>query len=296
MIVLNSCVVRQAAEDKVAGKIGSLARVKRARPDVRIALTGCMVTGQERKLRERFPHVDLFFEPSDFDRLTEIVPELSQADTDLAELPHYYQPISSHPGVSAFIPIIYGCNFVCSYCIVPSTRGREVSRPLAELVEEVNRDPRRGEDHATSLSKIPLDPISLAVLAEQGYTPESVPPAGQRVLIRRNANLSTGGTAEDVTDRVHPEVAARCVDAARMVGLDVAGIDVVERPDAVKAKVGYLPEYLYQEPWRVLRSWVKASFRPGYWRAFGQWIRDLLRDPTPNRARRLPQRLQQQPY
>jgi len=57
----------------------------------------------------------------------------------------------------------------------------------------------------------------------------------------------------------------------------------------IKAKVGYLPEYLYQEPVRVLRSWIKAHFQPGYWRAFGQWIRDLLRDPTPNRARRFGQ-------
>jgi glycosyltransferase involved in cell wall biosynthesis len=57
----------------------------------------------------------------------------------------------------------------------------------------------------------------------------------------------------------------------------------------IAAKARYLPEYLYQEPWRVLRSWLKASFRRGYWRAFGQWIRDLLRDPTPNRARRFGQ-------
>jgi cyanophycin synthetase len=98
---------------------------------------------------------------------------------------------------------------------------------IARLVEEVNKDPRRGEDHATALSKIPLDAVSLEVLAEQGYTPDSVPPAGQRVLIRRNANLSTGGTATDVTDSVHPEVAARAVEAAKAVGLDIAGIDVV---------------------------------------------------------------------
>jgi glycosyltransferase involved in cell wall biosynthesis len=57
----------------------------------------------------------------------------------------------------------------------------------------------------------------------------------------------------------------------------------------IVAGVSYLPEYLYQEPWRVLRSWIKAKFRRGYWRAFGQWIRDLVRDPTPNRARRFGQ-------
>ena len=98
---------------------------------------------------------------------------------------------------------------------------------VAQLVDQVNADPRRGEHHATVLSKIKLDAIALAVLADQGFTPESVPPAGTVVLIRRNANLSTGGTAIDVTERVHPAVAASAVDAAKIVGLDIAGVDVV---------------------------------------------------------------------
>ncbi|MBF5046128.1 cyanophycin synthetase [Aggregicoccus sp. 17bor-14] len=108
----------------------------------------------------------------------------------------------------------------------PQVTGDGV-RSVAELVDEVNRDPQRGEDHATSLSKIPLDAIALGVLAEQGLVAESVPQLGQRVLLRRNANLSTGGSAADVTDIVHPDVAALAVDAARMVGLDVCGVDVV---------------------------------------------------------------------
>ncbi len=102
--------------------------------------------------------------------------------------------------------------------------GRNTVR---ELVDEVNRDPRRSDDHATVLTKIKLEQIALTVLGEQGFTPESVPPAGTRVLIRRNANLSTGGTAADVTDLVHPEVAARAIEAAQVVGLDIAGVDVV---------------------------------------------------------------------
>ncbi len=77
---------------------------------------------------------------------------------------------------------------------------------IKELINIINQDPRRGEDHATCLSKIPLDAISLAVVTEQGFTPQSIPPAGLKVLIRRNANLSTGGTASDVTDNCHPEV------------------------------------------------------------------------------------------
>jgi len=98
---------------------------------------------------------------------------------------------------------------------------------VQELVDLVNRDPRRGEGHATSLTRIRFDDIALARLASQGYSADSVPPRGQRVILRDNANLSTGGTATDVTDDVHPEVAARAVTAAQMIGLNVCGIDVV---------------------------------------------------------------------
>lgn len=153
IIVLNSCVVRQASEDKVAGKIGSLARVKRERPDTKIAVTGCMVTGQEKDLSQRFPWVDLFFEPSDFDSMATIVPELESVDTDLTNLPHYYQDESADPRVTAFVPIIYGCNFLCSYCIVPYRRGKEVSRPLEDIVAEVSRISQGGVQEVTLLGQ-----------------------------------------------------------------------------------------------------------------------------------------------
>jgi len=98
---------------------------------------------------------------------------------------------------------------------------------VRELVEQVNRDPRRGTGHATSLTKIRFDEIALASLASQGFNAESIPAKGQRVRLRNNANLSTGGSATDVTNDVHPEVAARAVAAAQMVGLDICGVDVV---------------------------------------------------------------------
>ncbi len=100
-------------------------------------------------------------------------------------------------------------------------------RTVGELVAEVNKDPRRSDGHSTVLSHIKIDAIALGVLAEQGLTPDSVPAFDRKVLIRRNANLSTGGTAIDVTDKVHPDVVARAVEAARMVGLDIAGVDLV---------------------------------------------------------------------
>jgi cyanophycin synthetase len=98
---------------------------------------------------------------------------------------------------------------------------------IQDLVDQVNSDPRRGEGHATSLTKIRIDKIAIARLELQGFTVDSVPTKGKLVVLRNNANLSTGGTATDVTDDVHPEVAARAVEAARMVGLDICGVDVV---------------------------------------------------------------------
>ncbi|TAH14130.1 MAG: cyanophycin synthetase [Curvibacter sp.] len=98
---------------------------------------------------------------------------------------------------------------------------------IAQLVAQVNLDPRRGSGHATSLTKIRFDDIALACLASQGLSADSVPDKGQRVNLRNNANLSTGGSATDVTDDVHPEVAARAIAAAHMVGLDICGVDVV---------------------------------------------------------------------
>jgi tRNA-2-methylthio-N6-dimethylallyladenosine synthase len=154
IVVLNSCVVRQAAEVKVAGKLNSLIRLKRQRPEVSLVLTGCMVTNQQERLRERFPHVDLFFNPSDFAALEAVAPEVGVLGDDLAELPHYYvPPESTNPGVSAFVPIIYGCNFLCSYCIVPYRRGKERSRPMAEVVREVERLVATGVREVTLLGQ-----------------------------------------------------------------------------------------------------------------------------------------------
>jgi len=98
---------------------------------------------------------------------------------------------------------------------------------IRQLVDQVNLDPLRGDGHATALTKIRFDDIALATLAKQDFTADSVPPNGKRILLRNNANLSTGGSATDVTDEVHPELAARIVTAAKMVGLDIAGVDLV---------------------------------------------------------------------
>lgn len=98
---------------------------------------------------------------------------------------------------------------------------------IHQLVEQVNSDPLRGDGHATSLTKIRFDAIALTTLAKQHLDANAIPPQGMRVILRNNANLSTGGTATDVTDDVHPDLAACAVAAAHMIGLDICGVDVV---------------------------------------------------------------------
>ena len=141
------------------------------------------------------------------------------------------------------------------------------------LVDLVNADPRRGEGHATSLTKIRFDDIAIGRLHAQGLEPESVPEKGRRVILRNNANLSTGGSATDVTDEVHPEVAARVVAAARMVGVDICGVDVVcesvQRP--LEEQHGGIVE-VNAAP--GLRMHISPSYGKG--RDVGQAVVDLM--------------------
>jgi len=98
---------------------------------------------------------------------------------------------------------------------------------LAELIETVNSDPLRGDGHDNALTKIVVDQVMLACLHKRNLSLDHVPAAGERVFLRETGNLSTGGTATDVTDIVHPEVRRQCERAARVVGLDICGLDLV---------------------------------------------------------------------
>jgi cyanophycin synthetase len=141
--------------------------------------------------------------------------------------------ISSEIIVERYLPghdfrlLVVGNNLVAAARRDPPQVIGDGVRSIAALIAEVNLDPLRGDGHATSLTKIRLDAIALATLATQSYTGESIPPHGARIILRNNANLSTGGTATDVTDDVHPELAASAVAAAQMVGLDICGVDLV---------------------------------------------------------------------
>ena len=150
IIALNSCVVRQGAEDKVTARLDSLKGQKRNRPEVTVALMGCMVGPRTEALRERFPHVDFFMRPQEFQALVEFAADRQglPCDTDLSLL------VSRRPQISTFVPIIQGCDEFCTYCIVPYRRGREKSRPLSEVVREAEMLVERGVVELTLLGQI----------------------------------------------------------------------------------------------------------------------------------------------
>jgi cyanophycin synthetase len=142
------------------------------------------------------------------------------------------------PGVDYRVLVVDG-HVVAAARLHPASVTGDGDQDIEALVRQANHDPRRGEGHALPLTRIVLDEHALTHLAGQGLHPGSVPRPGQVITLRRNANLSTGGTSTDVTDLIHPEVAAMCCRAAAAAALDVCGIDVrladIARPPAQQA-------------------------------------------------------------
>jgi len=139
VIILNSCVVRQSAEDRVVNKLHSLTSLKKTRPDTVLAVTGCLVNSHIDGLKKTYPQVDYFFKPG-------ANPQWIDDIEPLQALPH-------HPSICTYIPIIQGCNNFCSYCIVPYRRGREISRSTEEIVCEVKELVARGTREITLLGQ-----------------------------------------------------------------------------------------------------------------------------------------------
>jgi len=123
--------------------------------------------------------------------------------------------------------LVTGCKIAAASWRRPPCVTGDGKATVRELVELENLNPARGEGHTNILTKIPMDALASAILAKQGYEFDSVLPAGVSVDLRGNANLSTGGTAEDVTDLLPEETRDICIRAARTIGLDVAGIDII---------------------------------------------------------------------
>ena len=149
LVVLNTCVVRQSAEDRVLGTLNYLKGIKRSNPHLSIAVTGCFVDSKTEDLKSHFPHVDLFFKPGAYLELF----NWTQKQGMIMPITEPKLPLDRQPTLSAFVPIIQGCNNFCSYCIVPYRRGTESSRPIAEIVCEVNKLIKCGTKEVTLLGQ-----------------------------------------------------------------------------------------------------------------------------------------------
>ena len=153
LILLNTCVVRQSAEDKVVGRLTSLQGLKRHRPDVKLALMGCFVN-EVPGLQQRYPWVDAFIQPSDIAAVLTLAEE--EAGSRRLEARSRAQDAGNNNTrlpTSAGVPISYGCDHLCTYCIVRLRRGPEVSRPVDEIVAEVQGLVRRGVREVTLLGQ-----------------------------------------------------------------------------------------------------------------------------------------------
>jgi len=148
IVVLNTCVVRQNAEDKAVGTLTSLKPNKEANPEKIIALMGCMVGPKTEPLERRFPFVDVFMRPQQYDPLIDLLSERLGVDPEGC-----IGPLSAAPSVSTFIPIIHGCDKFCSFCIIPYRRGRETSREISEIVYESEMLVARGVKEITLLGQ-----------------------------------------------------------------------------------------------------------------------------------------------
>jgi len=164
VIVLNTCVVRQSAEDRAYGRLTSLRPLKEKNPNLVINLMGCLVgLRASEKLRQRLPFVDVFSPPSDPGPL---VAYLTQGETraiesEFTERRHSMMdgdlPLPSHERgrlVSAYVPVVYGCSHACTFCIIPYRRGVERSRPAEEIISEVDTLVAQGVREVTLLGQI----------------------------------------------------------------------------------------------------------------------------------------------
>lgn len=164
VIVLNTCVVRQSAEDKAIGRLSSLRPLKDKNPNLVINLMGCLIGVRgNQKIQDRFPWVDVVSPPSDPEPLLHFLNERTAKEKFQTKQQHLNAILDGaitlpreEQGklVSAYIPIVYGCSHACTYCIIPSKRGIEQSRPYNEILAEAHSLVKQGVKEITLLGQI----------------------------------------------------------------------------------------------------------------------------------------------
>ena len=158
LIIINTCCVRESAEERVYGKIGELVHLKKKKPSLIIGIMGCMAQKEGERLIKRAPHIDFVLGTGKIGKLVDAVKTVEEnrihlTDTNLAAA--YYDdaaPISDNK-LSRFVPIMQGCDNFCTYCIVPYVRGREKSRPAEDVLNDIRRAVAEGAQEITLLGQ-----------------------------------------------------------------------------------------------------------------------------------------------
>jgi tRNA-2-methylthio-N6-dimethylallyladenosine synthase len=155
LILFNTCSIRESADNRLVGHLGEAKRLKSENPERIVGVGGCWAQSLKEEVFERFPFVDVAFGPGQVPKLAEFLTSDSLTAQGYFEFEGFtgHLPPKRERDFQGWVQISVGCNCVCSYCIVPSTRGREVSRPAAELVEEVERLAADGVREVTLLGQ-----------------------------------------------------------------------------------------------------------------------------------------------
>ena len=150
LLVLNTCSIREKAQERVFHQIGRWKKLKDKNPNLKIAIGGCVASQEGKKLSQRAPAVDIVFGPQTLHRLPNLYKEASdtekkQLDISFPKIEKFdHLPQSSSDSVTAFVSVAEGCNKYCSFCVVPHTRGHEVSRPVEDILVEIEALASRG--------------------------------------------------------------------------------------------------------------------------------------------------------
>tara|TARA_X000001036_G_scaffold31711_1_gene26027 strand:+ start:2689 stop:4014 length:1326 start_codon:yes stop_codon:yes gene_type:complete len=144
LLILNTCSIREKAQERVFHQVGRWRKMKEKNPDLKIAIGGCVASQEGEKIIKRAPAVDIVFGPQTLHKLPELYNEkektnINQVDISFPKLEKFTNiPIKGTGEPSAFVSIIEGCNKYCSFCVVPKTRGHEVSRTIEEILNEIS--------------------------------------------------------------------------------------------------------------------------------------------------------------
>ena len=159
VVILNTCSIREKAQEKVFSDLGRIREAKKCHPGMMIAVGGCVASQEGKKILDRAPWVDVVFGPQTLHRIPELLAERektgrAQVDVSFPEIEKFDSLPAPHAsGAAAFVSIMEGCSKYCTYCVVPYTRGEEISRPLVDVLVEVAQLADQGVKEVTLLGQ-----------------------------------------------------------------------------------------------------------------------------------------------